>query len=259
MELAKMNQIALETPFPQFFTGISAFIKPTSTLLPTQAKNVANIPQSLWYTPKFDRTVTMIYPDGLKEGLSIPKTLDRFAMPNPYDFSLPIDQIWIDEAKSILEVLEPQKPVCLVKFPTERRYFNLPSRNPKTEYFTRFMKQNEYSYIDITETHNDEWYADEVPDIEKLSLSLNQLMGMMKIASMNLFCPGFMIPLSIALEVPALCIFGGYVKPTLLLDDRMNLSKFKYIAPDSFCNCMNATHDCNKEIDARHISRLQTA
>jgi hypothetical protein len=68
-----------------------------------------------------------------------------------------------------------------------------------------------------------------------------------------------MVPLTIALKVNCFTIFGGYMKPSLLLDERMNLDYFTFVCPLNMCNCLKADHDCVKDIDLRRIPRLQHA
>lgn len=149
-------------------------------------------------------------------------------------------------------------PILLVKMPSHAADWNPTSRSPRTEYLVeclRIAKDAGYHIVSICGKHDvfddlaavDTW----VPLVDTFlhdGLSIDQLIGLHSIANRVLSYPNFTLPLSISLETPLFTIFGGHVSPECLVDPRMNASKWRYVAPYPFCNCVRNDHRCNKEI-----------
>ena len=57
----------------------------------------------------------------------------------PNDFKLKARDKWINEAKSIINYEEIKKPICIIRPPTIRREWKVPSRNPKMQYFQNII------------------------------------------------------------------------------------------------------------------------
>jgi hypothetical protein len=264
----RYRKICVETPFPELYSDEYLFSKPQTKLLPTQQKNVDEKPIDFWTTEKkFEKTITLISNRMKTDNWSITEGLQEIIQQHDaVRFLPPANLLHYDPNPGWAHKIEPilqsfVKPVCLVKLPTQRKDFNLPARNPHTRYFQLFIENNpQYTYINITQENESEWLEDYVPEgIDcTMELNLHAMIGAVDSVDMVLCPPSFMLPLSLALHTNCVCIFGGYCHPELLLDPRIDRDRLCVIAPDPFCHCLKANHNCKKEIDERLFKGLCT-
>jgi len=169
------------------------------------------------------------------------------------------------EAQRLLahELVSTTKPIMVVKMPSHAQDWNPTSRSPKTEYMVeclRMAKKAGYHLVSICGKYDvfddpratDIW----VPLIDTFlhdGLSIDQLIGLHAIADKVLSYPNFTLPLCISLETPLFTVFGGHVSPDRLVDPRMGATKWRYVAPNPFCNCVKNQHECNKEMDMEYV------
>ena len=172
-----------------------------------------------------------------------------------WDFKMPANQECLDKADKILENVKTDKKICIVRLPTVRTEWAVPTRNPKLEYIEALMKKykDEYFYISVAECGDGEQFSEPV-DLRLIDLALHRgtdvwdVAGLIARSDMVISIPCFFIPLGIALDKPTFIVFGGHVAPELLVDERMGLEKYGFVAPEPFCNCVQRDHSCNKEI-----------
>lgn len=179
-----------------------------------------------------------------------------------FDFSFPLKNEWIKEAKEVLGNLDMKgKKLCIVRPPTIHKEWANYARNPKREYFQLLIDKYKDDYYFITVSNNkkgEEWFeGGKLNGIDKRydhgELSFTALFGMVKLANMVITPPDFFSLLSVATKTKCFCIFGGCAKPDALFDENMGLDNFRWVAPKPFCNCMRMKHNCNKEIPEQRI------
>jgi len=260
MEAKKYHdEVYVCTPFPELYWadyGIK-FLKP-DTELKTQKKNIKLQSESLWaeLPPKCE-VIRMCYHDQkIYDGKTIIESFRLDSAFEPNSFYIPINPEWIYRAKMIAN----GKKICLVKFPSCRHEWHNFSRNPRMEYINLIIKKHRKDYTFISVADNTEEWFDGIP--EKVDLEFNHgnlhwttVFGLIALSDMVLCSPGFIMLASIAMKAKCFCIFGGSIKPSILLDKSiMDLDKFKFVAPDPFCNCIQNQHRaCNKEISETEI------
>lgn len=175
-------------------------------------------------------------------------------------FRLVILPEWERRKKLFERSIRSRKKIALVKFPTIRGEWRCPSRNPKMEYFHSIFDWLDMTTVSIADVADGiEWFDGELPaEIDHKfhnGSSLEELIGMVLSCDVVITAPCFLVPLSIALDKPCLCIFGGHKAPKHLVDARMMPDKFVSVAPEPFCNCNDKCHNCNKEISEDKLSR----
>lgn len=164
----------------------------------------------------------------------------------------------LNAAKSLVDA---RKPILLVKMPSHATDWNPSSRAPKTEYLVECLKLAQKAGYHIVSIKGKDDFWDEptaswFPMIDTFlhdGLSIDQLIGLHALADRVLSYPNFTLPLSISLDTPLFTVFGGHVAPECLVDPRMSPTKWRYIAPSPFCNCVKNDHNCNKDIDLNKI------
>lgn len=147
------------------------------------------------------------------------------------------------------------KPVLLVKMPAYSSDWKPTARSPKFEYLIHCLDMARTAGFFIVSTHapKDKFVEDVSWErfCDKLvheELSIDQIVGLFGVADRVLSGPNFTIPLCASMNKPLFTVFGGHVRPDLLVDPRMRFSNWRYAAPNPFCNCVKNTHDCNKGI-----------
>lgn len=204
--------------------------------------------------PRIEEISFLHYWNGFESGINI---FDYFGQRCGYplhnietlDNSLPIKEEWGFAFRT-------PKPLCLVRPPTLRKSFINPARNPDIKYFQHLINRHkeDYYFVSIGNLSENETLAGaELTGIDKEfmhgELSIGQVFYLMNISKLVICSPSFFVPAALALGCKCFCIFGGYVKPELLISPKINTTNFFYAAPEPFCNCRDAMHECNKEIN----------
>jgi hypothetical protein len=174
------------------------------------------------------------------------------------DYSLRVNPTWIEKAEHILDIIQPDKPICIVKYPTLRKEWLTETRLPKVEYIQLLLDRckGEYYFISVADIARgvDDYYG----DLKGIDLRLDVVdiwvtVGLVYLSDMVIAWPSFFLPLCIALRRNAFFIFGGYCKPEHYVNWRMDLSHFGQVSPIPFCDCFKHRHNCNKEIEEERI------
>ena len=176
-----------------------------------------------------------------------------------FDFSpKPEWLVAADQVKMRLGMSD-QEEFTIVMPPAYRVEWKNSSRACHTEYIQIALTQLKYAgytVISIGNTNpgHEEYVEPHVVGadfcFDRGELNIETIIGLLSLARVCVSGVGMALPMCQALGTPHLCIFGGYVKPSLLYDhDDLDMSRSRYAAPDPFCNCIDGLHaDCNKEI-----------
>lgn len=208
--------------------------------------------------PRIKEISFMHYWDAFASGMNI---FDFFGKKCGYpldnivslDNSLPIKEEWKFEFKI-------DKPLCIIRPPTLRKSFMNPARNPDIKYFQHLINKHktDYYFVSIGNlSENETLDGPELTGIDKEfmhgELSIGQVFYLMSISKLVVCSPSFLVPATLALGCKCFCIFGGYIKPELLLSPKIDTKNFFYVAPKPFCNCQDVMHNCNKEINIESL------
>ena len=261
----------LDTPWPQLYHDLVAdpslqlHLCYSGTPLRTQAKNAARQSDSIWSKepqPRRCRSVQLIYlPRDFGAGRTICQTLDQLVplQAQPFAFRLPIPDEWRHLAKPYLCHLP--KPFALVRPPTVRREWRNEARNPDPAAFDAAVEvlRKRYAIATVADLESGAEWLDGPPIREPIAawcqgeVPLEVLCVLMQEAAVVLGGVGFIVPLGVAIGARVFVIYGGNGgcnAPELILDRRMDTSRFGYAIPDSFCRCQQHLHKCDKRIDA---------
>lgn len=256
---AKVREVYVQTPYPQLFLNTPVKpIAPGQFLYDFANRSTA---EASGYFDKPDKA-KFIRPtyssDDIKSYKTISSSFSKNFSKKVYDTRIPIT-----EGQSLLgeKLLEGLSPVMLVKIPSYRHDWECESRAPKTAYMIECMKIAKERGIKIVSLQDytlgdrlvePELEKEWLPLCDKLlhgKLSIDQLIGLFALADCVLTYPNFLLPLSIYLDTPVFCIYGGSVAPEVIIDPRILPSHYDYVAPEPFCNCVEPAHNCNKDID----------
>jgi len=285
-DLAKKHRdIYIRTTLPEAFWDIEnvKFVRPTTNRLRAQKDHIEHLDKAKthkWVKPPpgtNHRTWASFVPgwrhkDASPEAEAITtnprgeESTTKFFM-NEYhidnfDFSFPVKQKWMEEAKETMNALDTKgKRICIIRPPTVRKEWANFARNPKREYFQMLINRYKDDYFFITISNNkqgEEWFeGGRLKGINKAydhgELSITTVFGLIKLADMVITPPDLFSLMAIAMRTKCFCIFGGCAKPSVVFDGNMGLRNFEYVAPEPFCNCMRMKHDCNKEIPEDEI------
>ncbi len=250
--------VYVQTPYPELFigTGIQP-VKPQTFLYDfanramDEAKGYVEKPEIFKFMrPNYSmedlkncKTISHSFSKGFKN-----KEFTQRLSPSDYQISL---------GKKLIGDLGK---VMLVKIPSYRHDWESESRAPKTEYMIECMEIAKEHGLKIISLQ-DYTLGDKLcePELEKQwmslcdktlhgKLSVDELIGLFSQADCVLTYPNFLLPLSIYLDKPVFCIYGGSISPQTIIDPRIQAAHYSYAAPKPFCNCIQPSHNCNKDI-----------
>jgi len=254
-EVVKVRQVYLMTPWPQLYSDLPVRCVKSQTLLRTQAKNLLR-PSTVWCKPPplIDRRR---WHYSIRHGTMLQALCDDLGMYfQTVDFSgPPVEKV-------------NRKPYIVVRPVTQRIEWKSESRGPKPEYLVRAVEalRQQYKIVSIAdiqppyETAVEPLpYADET--YNKGELSVEQLLALVAGATAVVGGVGFIVPMSIAYQVPLLLIYGGCLAhngPQRILDPRIDTRKIYQVLPDNPCMCNRSDHKCVKTISVfdKHIERF---
>lgn len=259
------NEIFIDTPFPELFSTIhNVRFCNRRTSLKTQSKNMDKYSRSFWVTPPYSTPdIHFSYHRGRKMGLSVIQSFSRDAGVTIDDFSIPIQDKWIDDAKSWIP--KTDRKICVLKLPTIRKEWPNPSRNPPMGYFHKIVDEfrKDLYFVCLADNTGDEYFPEEPPKVDKMyehgEIPWETILGLIHLSDIVICYPSFFLPASIALRAKCFCVYGGSVGNKFLVDSIMDLSKYDFIEPDPMCNCFATKHNCNKQIDTQlMIDKIHT-
>jgi len=234
--------VYLDTPWPELYSDLQNvhFTKP-STMLRTQHKNICR--QHIQW-----------------ESIPVGHAMKRISYGNQGMFHGMRQAFGFDPVKMDLPdfgVSLYDSPYVVVRPVTVRSEWRADSRNPKIGYVTKvaeLAKQLGYLVISVADLEDGKEWALEIPpsDIQfhRGELTVSQLLNLTQNASALIGGIGWIVPASMAQNVPAFIVCGGqgqYNHPSKITDS-LQQHRITFAMPDKFCMCATAQHDCNKEI-----------
>jgi len=248
----KYTRVYVETSWPEFLEDLDGvyFIK-SETSLRTQSKNVANQDNTKWVLqPKGVKTLTINYGRREIQTLSIPEAMvEQFGVePNVWD--LPVTQ------KSPVT----KRKYAVIRPVTARSEWLNVARNCDPKYIveaSKILKEQGYTIVSVADLEEDkEWIVGQEPysDIKfhKGELKIKDLVALTAKASVVVSAVGFMVPMTMALGTPYICIHGGnggHNSSGKICNEILPINnKISWIEPDNFCMCTSMKHECNKTI-----------
>lgn len=254
----------LYTPWPQLFTDLPVgVIKPSRMGLRVQRRNIDEQPPGVWSSPgpRADRrrlNYCLAVPgesviDEIERGVGWPAG-------QPFVFDLP------DFGPSPVTASR----VAVVRPTTLRREWSNAARNPDPAYPARaatLLREAGYHVVVVADIdERAEPLLGELPegDTNYLhgELCVTQLLALVQHAAVVVGGPGWIVPAAVATRTPLVVIAGGQAAhngPSVLIDQRMDASRVRWILPDDYCQCRSMQHDCAKGIShfrARFIDAL---
>jgi hypothetical protein len=146
---------------------------------------------------------------------------------------------------------------ALIRPCTLRKEWPAPARNCKWQYINKcaeVLKHNGVKVIEVADIddENELLIGDDMGAYDSFTqgqLSPMLIASLMKLAVVTVAPVGFVLPMGIATNSPTFNIFGGYLSPDVMVDDRMDLSNYGFAAPEPFCYCYDRKHEsCHKKI-----------
>lgn len=253
--------VYLQTYFPFLFDSIPTikFIKPTGAQsLKTNTKAISNYVDSFWVDkPDIIKQINFpYYLPQFKNGKNIIVSFNEGVPIKDYkiDNSLSIKSSWIEEAKKVLNSINTDKKICLIKPPSDRNDWKNKARLSKVEYFQYLIDKckDDYYFISIS-NRNIDILGKELIGINKKfewgELELTTIIALASLVDLIIAPNTFLFPLGLAVNIKTCIIGGGYTPSSFYTDfKRINTSKLILISPPNPCMCINRNHNCNKEI-----------
>lgn len=239
-----------KTPYPELYEDLPAF-RPVEWRgsLRCQAKNMARF--NRWSNP-----------------------------PEPYDRARVIYKLR-DIRRSIVEEMEVEARAAIARFVFDLPDFGPPpvkaarfalvrpvsirtewpatARNPRPEYVQAAaleLKRQGFRVVCVADIDGDAELLDgEMPEADDYfvhgEFTPRQLLALVKHASVVVGPVGWIVPAALAYRTPAVIIGGGlgaHNAPELLVDRRMDASRFRLLLPRPYCRCRDHRHSCPKRI-----------
>lgn len=247
-EYAKSRETYLITSWPELYADTRiGCIRPSNITLRTQSKNVnrdhcwAKMPRVAkrmkWHYVR--STGTML--QGLMDSL-------QFQL-EEIDFSGP----------SVKKQAIIDRPYVIVRPASVRKEWSSASRNPDPEYIAQAAAElRSKGYFVISIADFEAGHEDPVLPLPDADLRFHegqifgdQLLSLVAGATCVVGGVGWMVPASIAYQVPMLLIYGGWGfhnGPQRILDKRLNADNLFQVLPENFCMCSSSQHNCDKRI-----------
>lgn len=245
----ELGRCQLITPWPQLYADLPVRCIKPATLLRTQRKNIDRSDVG-WQQPIRGNEVRLSY-GGLGARV-VESMMNSIGLKRDVlDFSMP-------------RTGAESRPVILVRPATVRREWPAASRNPRPEYLAEACDslRHDFRIISIADLQpNEEWLVGEAPFAHETyhhgELKLEDLMWLLESSAGAVGGVGWLLPASVAYQLPMLCIWGGcggHNSPQRLLDPRMPTNMIVCAVPQPLCMCTNNKHDCNKTITDLEVS-----
>lgn len=260
LELSKSADVWLSTAWPEMYWDVDHIhFVACDHGLRTQRENIG-FANCTWEKPPRSAIRQKLFytRDLVDRDIPIMQSLER-QTEQKAELSLPIKPSWLAAANQFIEHLNPKKPLALVHPPTIRLEWAAPSRNPKPEYIEELTTSSKsrfhwhaISYLSAGAEHpvsdKGAWHSQTIFG----ELHWTTIAALMTLASVSVSAVGFFLPLAAAIKAKAFFVFGGHVKPELLISETMR--RFcHYVAPEPFCNCKDRLHACNKTIQQERL------
>lgn len=245
------GEVWVRTPWPQLLGDIPGLYPvPFPRLsLRTQAKNQETAP-GFHQEPEGAEVRHIFY--GLRtQGETILEELSRL-------YGLDPDPLRMDTPPVGPSPVRTGKPVAVVRPVTLRREWMNPARSAHPDYVAfaaAWLREAGYHVVSVAYVeHPQEWMLTPAPRADtyltKGQLGPEELVALVAHASVVVGGVGWIVPMSLATDTPAVIIGGGqggYNAPERVTDPRIP-ARPAFLLPEPYCTCKNQFHDCPKYI-----------
>lgn len=255
----KVKNFYLMTYFPFFYWDIPniKFVKPPHLKFKSAIKSMNRGDYKWVDKPRVNEISKPSYWAGFKAGKSIATQFEQSWDIKGKDFTMPVKPEWESDAKKIIKGFKTKKKICVIHFPTKRKEWQCPARDPKPEYLQMIIDKykDKYYFVSLADIPNEEFYV--TPrGVDKAfhhgELTLEQILGLVKLSDLVITGNCYLLPFALVMGAKIFSLWGGCQKPELFLSG-WDLSNTTVVHPEPFCNCLNPSHDCNKEIPKEKI------
>jgi hypothetical protein len=250
-ELAKINTVYLETPWPELYCDLDVRFVRGDRRLRTQMKNVARQPADRWVARPPCEMRIINYTGRELPRQSIPQALSVC-------FGIaPRWQTWDLPDWGLQCPVETDKPIAVVRPVTLRTEWLNSARNPHPEYIAQIATElmATHRVVSVADIDHGEFILGNLPPAHvrfiRGELAVRELLTLVRHADVVIGGVGWIVPAAIALKVKCFVILGGHGahnSPQVVTDPAMDLSHIAFAKPERFCLCSNMRHDCDKTI-----------
>lgn len=259
---SEVRPVYITTPWPELYADLPNVhpVKPWSMDLRTQQKNIAR--HRVWANTPHPH-IRRSFSYSLRKPGTILQEMETMVglEGRPFIFDLP------DFGPSPVNT---RKPIAVIRPVTIRAEWQNTARAPLPEYIAQaalLLRAQGFHVVNVADIDPpNEWLVGEMPEADEHytagELAPKALLALMQHAAVVVGGVGFIVPAAIAQHVPLIVIGGGqggHNAPKRITDQRMDLSRTRFVMPDRYCDCVGRTHDCAKEIsafDAKFLAAL---
>jgi len=261
------GRLAVKTPWPQLYVGTASPVECDSGLR-TQKANLrrmnlgrhsaralrVHVGYGRNISPARERKATLLQCVEASAGVVVD------------DFRLPEQVVALGDVGR-LDRLGVRSPYVLVHYPTRRREWDCPARNPEPGAIAAAVRAVARPGSDVVslawvDPPHEVFVDADMPAsvrLESGEASLEDMIALVAGAEVVVTTVGFLLVLACAMRAPLVVVFGGHMAPDVIMDPRMTSSGLVHVvAPDPFCHCVNNHHDCRKALPAGWADRLAT-
>ena len=219
--LSLYDTVYVRTPWPQLFFDLDRvrFASANPTTLRAQRDNM-NRPFQYEQPPRGLPAFRLTYDSN--RTVPLPRQLlECVGGSGLYDFTLP--------GRS-----PSPKPIMLAHPPTVRREWSAPARccDPAAIQAIIDLFGKDFEVIERKPMDHEVLFGPPLLGTTPVETPLfEELLAMVSVVSLLVTSVGFMLPLGIALRVPTVCVFGGHLPPERLVEDCMNLRRYRSVVP----------------------------
>jgi len=244
------GDVYLRTTWPQIYKDLPN-VHPVfgHTRLRTQQKNVAAQDGLIWHKAPAMVNKRIQYHAG---AYSLTNTSVMIAM--AYCFGVKAKIFDLPNFDKPLSNI----PYAVVRPASIRAEWKNTARSPRSEYICKaadILRDSGLKVISVADLVGGVEWADHLPVCDEAynhgELKLEQLLGLIQGASVVVGGVGWIVPASIACNVPLITILGGqggHNAPEKVTGVPMDLNKTRWIYPDTYCRCTKMNHACKKTI-----------
>lgn len=239
--IRELGPVSLYTPWPEIYADLPVRCLKPQTTLRTQKKHIEK--------SNFDN----FRPSGIKKRLfydqrgTIIEALERSIGVKNANLSIKMPRLGLKKKKTII-----------VRPCTVRAEWPASARNCDPKYLCQAVEalKDEFHIVSIADLEDGkEWIDGDAPFAHEKyhagELSLTDIMTLLESSAGSIGSVGWLLPASMAYNLPMLCIFGGWGSsncPERLFDSRIDDNMIVKAIPDNFCMCSRHDHKCDKQI-----------
>ncbi|MFW8567064.1 hypothetical protein [Orrella sp. 11846] len=257
-ELKKNGEVWIHTPFPSLFWDMPEVrVLRKNSDLPPQARNERQ--ESDLFddaTPPTNARQLRIQYDraGVLRHGSVLAAMSAKAGVATGDFRLEAHPDWLSQADELLAQWKPDKSLMFYRPVIDRvQHKFCAKRNPDHKAYTELIRsiREQFFVVSIADSTTEKIVCHGIePDVDKTdgSLTMAQIYGLMAHAELAFGPVSFATILAQALGTPGITVFGGF-ESSLSFAAGAKLTPWLGIDPVKPCNCWNARHRCDKQIN----------